>query len=76
MFYIKVARNSFLKTGNLRFRSVFFENYYLFENKENFSYIKQHNYMDLEFFHKSCTTAVAMSTMTFQDGGYFGFKGI
>ncbi len=39
---IKVARNSFLKTGNLRFRSVFLENYYLFENKENFSYIKQH----------------------------------
>ena len=29
-----------------------------------------------EFFHKSCTTAVSMATMTFQDGGYFGFKEI
>ena len=25
-------------------------------------------------FHKSCTTAVSMATMTFQNGGYFGFK--
>jgi hypothetical protein len=24
--------------------------------------------------HKSYATAVAMATMTFQDGGYFGFK--
>jgi hypothetical protein len=27
-----------------------------------------------EFLHKSCVTAVAMAIMTFQDGGYFGFK--
>ena len=27
-----------------------------------------------EFLHKSYATAVAMATMTFQDGGYFGFK--
>ncbi len=26
---------------------------------------------EFEFFHKSCTTAVAMATMTFQNGGYF-----
>ena len=31
---------------------------------------------EFEFFHKSCTTTVAMATMTFQNGGYFGFKGI
>ena len=42
---------------NSRFRSVFLDNYYLFE-----------------FLHKSYATAVAMATMTFQDGGYFGFK--
>ena len=24
--------------------------------------------------YKSCATAVAMATMTFQNGGYFGFK--
>ncbi len=54
----------FKKNGNLRFRSVFLENYYLFEYKEYFCYVKQH-------FHKSCTAAVAMATMTFQNGGYF-----
>ncbi len=44
----------------------FLENYYLFEDKEYFCYVKQRL--------KSCTTAVAMTTMTFQKGGYFGFK--
>ena len=29
---------------------------------------------EFEFIHKSCTTAVDMATMTFQNGGYFGFK--
>ena len=29
---------------------------------------------EFEFIHKSCTTAVAMATMTFQNGGYLGFK--
>ena len=32
----------FLKNGNLRFRSVFLENYYLFEDKGYFCYVKQH----------------------------------
>ena len=32
----------FKKNGNLRFRSVFLENYYLFEDKEYFCYVKQH----------------------------------
>jgi hypothetical protein len=29
---------------------------------------------EFEFLHKSYATTVAMATMTFQDGGYFGFK--
>ena len=29
---------------------------------------------EFAFLHKSYATAVAMATMTFQDGGYFGFK--
>ena len=29
---------------------------------------------EFEFLHKSYATAVAMATMTFQDGGYVGFK--
>jgi hypothetical protein len=28
---------------------------------------------EFEFLYKSYATAVAMATMTFQDGGYFGF---
>ncbi len=68
----KVARYSFWKKNwNLRFGSVFLENYYLFEDKEYFCYVKQHL---KSRFHKSCTTSVAMATMTFQNGGYFGFK--
>ena len=47
----------------LRFRSVFLENYYLFEDKEYFCYVKQHL--------KSCTTA---ETYTFQNGGYFNLN--
>jgi hypothetical protein len=29
---------------------------------------------EFEYLHKSYATAVAMETMTFQYGGYFGFK--
>jgi hypothetical protein len=29
---------------------------------------------EFEFLHKGYATAVAMATMAFQDGGYFGFK--
>ena len=29
---------------------------------------------EFELLHKSYATAVAMATITFQDGGYFGFK--
>ena len=29
---------------------------------------------EFEFLHKSYATAVAMATMTFQDGGYFGIE--
>ncbi len=60
----------FFKDGNLRFRSVFLENYYLFEDKEYFCYIKPHPKSS----NSLCTTAVAMATIPFQNGGYFGFK--
>jgi hypothetical protein len=29
---------------------------------------------EFEFLHKSYATAVAIATMAFQDGGYFGLK--
>jgi hypothetical protein len=43
------------------------------KQKVYLTYIKQH-LKSFEFLHKSYATAVAMATMTFQDGGYFGFK--
>ncbi len=42
MFDLRWLVTVFKKNGNLRFRSVFLENYYLFEDKECFCYVKQH----------------------------------
>jgi hypothetical protein len=53
---------------NSRFRPVFLDNYYLLKKP------KSTNKTTFKFFHKRYTTAVALATMTFQDGGYFGFK--
>jgi hypothetical protein len=36
--------------------------------------VAQYSLKKKEFLHKSYATAVAMATMTFQDGGYFAFK--
>ena len=41
---------------------------------EKVSYLYKTTSKEFEFLHKSYATAVAMATMTFQDGGYFGFK--
>jgi hypothetical protein len=38
------------------------------------SYLYKTTTKEFEFLYKSDATAVAMATMTFQDGGYFGFK--
>ena len=47
---------------NLRFRSIFLDCYYLMNKKEYTTDVEQR--------------PVAVATVTFQDGGYFGFKGI
>ena len=62
----------FKKMKNSRFKCVFLDvNYYLLINKKyHYTYIKQH----LKSLHKSYATVVAMATMTFQNGGHFGFK--
>jgi hypothetical protein len=44
---------------------------YLYPISINCAYIKQH--LKSSNFCTSYATAVAMATMTFQDGGYFGF---
>jgi hypothetical protein len=46
----------------------------LLVDKQKIPYLFKTTSEEFEFLHKSYATAVAMATMTFQDGGYFGFK--
>jgi hypothetical protein len=56
------------KMENSRFRCVFLDNCYLLTNKK-VHYLYKATSKEFECLHES-----AMATMTFQDGGYFGFK--
>ena len=58
---------------NSWFRSVFLGQLLLVE-KQKESYRCKTTSNRFELFNKSYRTAVAMATMTFQDGGYFGFE--
>jgi hypothetical protein len=49
------------------------DNYYLFD-KQKVPYIYKTTSREFEFLHKRYAIVVAMATITFQDGGYFGFK--
>jgi hypothetical protein len=42
--------------------------------KQKVPYLYETKSKEFEFLHKSYAAVVAMATMTFQDGGYFGFK--
>jgi hypothetical protein len=42
--------------------------------KQKVPYLYQTTSKEFEFWHKSYATAVPKATMTFEDGGYFGFK--
>ena len=46
----------------------------LLVDKQKVPYLHKTTSKELEFLHKSYATAVSMATMTFQNGGYFGFK--
>ena len=48
----------------------------MFSRNSNLCTIHATTIKHLEIGHKSDVTAVAMATMTIQDGGYFGFKRI
>ena len=43
-------------------------------DKQKVPYLHKTTSKEFEFLYKSYATAVAMETMAFQDGGYFGFK--
>ena len=47
---------------------------FLLVDKQKVPYLYKTTSKEFEFLQKSYATAVAMATMTFQDGGYFGFK--
>jgi hypothetical protein len=46
----------------------------LLVDKQKVLYLYKTTSEEFEFLHKSYATAVAVATMTFQGGGYFGFK--
>ena len=46
----------------------------LLVDKQKVPYLYKTTSKEFEFLHKCYTTAVAMATMTFQDGGYFLFS--
>jgi hypothetical protein len=46
----------------------------LLVDKQKVPYLCKTTSKEFELLYKSYATAIAMATMTFQDGGYFGFK--
>jgi hypothetical protein len=46
----------------------------LLVDKQKVPYLYKITSKEFELLYKSYATAIAMATMTFQDGGYFGFK--
>jgi hypothetical protein len=46
----------------------------LLVDKQKVPYLHKITSKEFEFLHKCYPTAVAIATMTFQKGGYFGFK--
>ena len=69
----KVAQYSFFKNGKFTIYMRIFGQLLLVD-KEKVPYLYKTTSKEFEFLHKSYATAVAMATMTFQNGGYFGFK--
>ena len=53
---------------------VWIYNLVLLVDKQKVPYLYKTTSKEFEFLHKNYATAVAIATMTFQDGGYFGFK--
>ena len=71
----KVAHNSFLKNGKIGNLICIYGQIILGE-KQKASYLHRVTSKEFGFFHESDVTAVAMATMTFQNGGYFDFRAI
>ena len=48
----------------------------ILDEKQKAPYLHRMASKEFGFFHESYVTAVAMKTMTFQNGGYFEFRAI
>jgi hypothetical protein len=70
---VKVAQYSLKKNGKFTIEMRIFGQL-LLVHKQKVPYLYKTISKEFEFLHKSYATSVAMATMTFQDGGYFGFK--
>ena len=70
-----MAQNSFLenrKIGNL----IRIYEQIILDEKQKASYLHRMTSKEFGFLHESYVTAVAMTTMTFQNSGYFEFRAI
>ena len=73
-FAFKVARYSFFKKMEIYDLDPYFLKIITCLKINSILLLCKATSKEFEFFHKSCTIAVAEATMTFQNGGYFGFK--
>ena len=65
-----MAQNSFLKNGKIG-NLIRISGQIILDGKQKASYLHRMTSKEFGFFHESYVTAVAMTTMTFENGGYF-----
>ena len=70
-----MTQNSFLENGKLG-NLIRIYGQIILDEKQKVSYLQRMTSKEFGFFHESYVTAVAMTTMTFQNGGYFDFPAI
>jgi hypothetical protein len=66
--------NTVLKKWKIHDLDPYFGTIILLVDKQKVPYLYKRTSKEFEFLHKRHATAVAMATMTFQDGGYFRIK--
>ena len=75
LYSFKVAQNSFFKNGKIG-NLIRIYGQIILDESQKASYLYRMTPKKFGFFHESYVTAVAMTTMTFQNGGYFDFRAI
>ena len=75
MSLVKVAQNSFFENGKIG-NLIRIYGQIILDEKQKASYLHRMTSQEFGFFHGSYVTAVATTTMTFQNGGYFDFRAI